>query len=85
MRKLIIKGYLSLEALMFVWDQYVISSDVPGYHDDLIPIICAIILMLLRDQIMACKSVNIINLLRNLYLFKFYKYINFSFLMLMNA
>ncbi len=42
---------------MFVWDQYVISGDVPGYHEDLLPIIAAIIFMILRDQLMAVESV----------------------------
>ena len=50
-----------------MWDQYVISLDVPGYHDELIPIICAIILMLLRDQIMGSKSVT--NLKYNILIF----------------
>jgi hypothetical protein len=61
------KGYLTLDPLLFVWDQYVISLDVPGYHDELIPIICAIILMLLRDQIMGSKSVT--NLKYNILIF----------------
>lgn len=56
--KSLFSGYLTLDPLLFVWDQYVISLDVPGYHDELIPIICAIILMLLRDQIMASKSLS---------------------------
>ena len=51
-------GYLSLSPLMFVWDQYVISGDVPGYHEDLLPIIAAIIFMILRDQLMAVESVS---------------------------
>lgn len=43
---------------MFVWDQYVISSDVVGYHEELIPIMTCIILMILRDQLMSTKTVN---------------------------
>lgn len=50
-------GYLNLNTLMFVFDQYVISADVAGYHEELIPIITAIILMILRDQLMSTKSV----------------------------
>ncbi len=34
-----------------------ISGDVPGYHEDLLPIIAAIIFMILRDQLMAVESV----------------------------
>lgn len=52
-----ILGYLSLNPLMYVWDQYVISADVPGYHEELIPVIGAIIFMILREQLLACRSV----------------------------
>lgn len=51
MIKNLFAGYLSLEPLMYIWDQYVISSDVPDYHTEFLPIICAIILMILRDQL----------------------------------
>jgi hypothetical protein len=50
-------GYLSMNPLMFVWDQYVISSDVPGFHEELIPTVAAIILMALRDQLLQTRSV----------------------------
>jgi hypothetical protein len=53
----VFSGYLSIHPLMFVWDQYVISADVAGYHEELLPIICAIIFMVLRDQIFLVKSV----------------------------
>jgi hypothetical protein len=42
---------------MFVWDQYTIGSDVPGYHLELLPIIAAIVLMIIREQLMAVVSV----------------------------
>jgi hypothetical protein len=67
--KVIFSGYLNMDALLYVWDQYVISCDVPEYHDIFIPIICAIIFMILRDQIMACKSVSIFKCL--LFIFEF--------------
>ncbi len=50
-------GYLSLEPLMFVWDQYAIGSDVNDYDFDLVPIICATVLMILREPLIAAKSV----------------------------
>lgn len=56
--KNLFSGYLNLNTLMFVWDQYVISSDVVGYHEELIPIMTCIILMILRDQLMSTKTVN---------------------------
>lgn len=57
MIKNIFSNYLNMDALMFVWDQYTIGSDVAGYHEELIPIIAAIILLLLRDQLMSVNTV----------------------------
>lgn len=51
------KGYLSLGPLMYVWDQYVISSDVLEYYKELLPIIAAIICMILRDQLIGSNNV----------------------------
>ena len=50
-------GYLELNPLMYVWDQYMITIDVPGFHDELIPVFVSIIIMILRDQIMSVKNV----------------------------
>lgn len=50
-------GYLNLNTLMYVWDQYVISSDIPGFHDELIPIMAALVLMSLRDELVQTRSV----------------------------
>ena len=50
-------GFLNLQTLSFVWDQLIISSDVTGYHEEFIPIITAVILMILRDQLMSTKTV----------------------------
>ena len=50
-------GYLNINPLMFVWDQYVISADVGGYHEELLPIFAAIILMVLRDQLLVTRSI----------------------------
>jgi hypothetical protein len=49
-------GYLNMEALMFVWDQYVIGSDVGGFNDELVPLIAAIILILMREQLMSVAT-----------------------------
>lgn len=48
---------MNVTTLLFIFDQYVISSDVVGYHEEFIPIITAIILMILRDQLMSTKTV----------------------------
>ena len=52
------EGYLSLNPLMYIWDQYVISADVPGYHEELLPIYASIILMVIRDQLLVTRSVS---------------------------
>jgi hypothetical protein len=57
MIKNLFAGYLDLNPLMYVWDQYMITIDVAGFHDEMIPVFVSIILMILRDQIMAVKDV----------------------------
>jgi hypothetical protein len=59
MIKNLFAGYLDLNPLMYVWDQYMITIDVPGFHDELIPVFVSIIIMILRDQIMSIKHVKI--------------------------
>ncbi len=57
MIKNLFAGYLDLNPLMYVWDQYMITIDVSGFHDELIPVFVSIIIMILRDQIMSIKHV----------------------------
>ena len=57
MLKSLFTNYLNLNALMFVWDQYIISSDVTGYHEQLLPVLAACVIMIVRDQLMSTKSV----------------------------
>lgn len=59
-------GYLNLDTLMFVWDQYAIGSDVNDYDFDIVPVICATILMILREPLIAAKSVRRLNSFFNL-------------------
>jgi hypothetical protein len=42
---------------MFVWDQYTIGADVPGYHLEIMSVMTAIVLMIIRDQLMAAISI----------------------------
>ena len=65
---------MNLNALMFVWDQYIISADVTGYHEELLPVITAVILMIIRDQLMATKSVRKICLKFHITYFLTFKY-----------
>lgn len=50
-------GSLTSDPLLFVWDQYLITSDVPKFHDELIPAIAAAMIITLRDFLLKCKMV----------------------------
>ncbi|XP_033627019.1 uncharacterized protein LOC117289929 isoform X2 [Asterias rubens] len=54
MSRCLFVGYLSLDAVMFVWDQYILGLDRPDY--DVIPSLAAIVLMLLRKYLLQCQS-----------------------------
>ncbi|XP_071502366.1 uncharacterized protein [Diadema antillarum] len=47
-------GYLSLEAVLFIWDQHVIGLDAPEF--DVIPPIMVLILLLHKTQLMECQT-----------------------------
>ncbi|XP_038056407.1 uncharacterized protein LOC119728290 [Patiria miniata] len=47
-------GYLSLDAVMYVWDQYIIGLDAPDY--DIIPSMAVSVLILLRKYLLQCDS-----------------------------
>ncbi|PIK60040.1 hypothetical protein BSL78_03038 [Apostichopus japonicus] len=47
-------GYLSLDMVLFVWDQYLIGLDAPNY--DIIPVITALTISLLRLQVLQCQT-----------------------------
>ncbi|UJR13258.1 hypothetical protein I4U23_000279 [Adineta vaga] len=49
-------GCLTTDPLLFVWDQYLITSDVPKFYDELIPAIAASMIITLRDFLLKCRS-----------------------------
>lgn len=51
------QGCLACDPLLFVWDQYLITSDVPNFHDRLIPAIATAILITMRDFLLKCRMV----------------------------
>jgi hypothetical protein len=55
-------GYLRMDTLLFVWDQYMIGLDSPGFNVELLAIITAIILGLLKDKFKECQTVSYIYL-----------------------
>lgn len=50
-------GILRPEALLFLWDQYLISTDCAGFHDLLLPVATACLLVLLRNELKKGTSV----------------------------
>ncbi|UJR34107.1 hypothetical protein I4U23_021514 [Adineta vaga] len=49
---------LSMDPLLFVWDQYLISNDIPNFHDELFPAIATAIILILKDQLVECKQLS---------------------------
>ena len=50
-----------MEVVLFIWDQYMISLDTAGFHEEYLPVVTAIFLSLLKDAIVECKSVSIMH------------------------
>ena len=53
-------GYLRMDVLLYVWDQYMIGLDAPGFGVEWLAIVTAIILGLLKDKFKECQSVSFI-------------------------
>lgn len=49
---------LSTETLLFLWDQYFITSDVPDFAEELLSSAAAATMIILRDYIFSCREVN---------------------------
>ncbi|CAM9952286.1 unnamed protein product [Lampetra fluviatilis] len=47
-------GFLQLEVLLYVWDQYILGLEQPAY--DCLPAFCLCLLLLLRDQLLTCDN-----------------------------
>lgn len=64
--KFLFVGCLSYDPLLYVWDQYLITSDVPNFHDRLIPAIATAIIITMRDFLLKCRmSSEMENVLEN--------------------
>ena len=50
-------GYVNMEVAMFLWDQYIIGLDTPGFLERFLPMVTATFLMLLHSSIVNCPSV----------------------------
>ena len=49
-------GFLSLDVVCYVWDQYIVSLKRPAFH--CIATFSAALLMLLSKQLMSCRNVS---------------------------
>ncbi|XP_030848136.1 uncharacterized protein LOC100888055 [Strongylocentrotus purpuratus] len=49
-------GYLSLDTIMYVWDQHMIGLDAPEF--DITPAITVLIFIYLKKQLMSCNTVS---------------------------
>uniref|UniRef100_UPI00398EABE9 uncharacterized protein isoform X2 n=1 Tax=Pristiophorus japonicus TaxID=55135 RepID=UPI00398EABE9 len=52
-------GYLSMETVLYVWDQYIIGLDQPSYN--CIPAFCVAFIHLLREDLQICKTPGEVN------------------------
>ena len=50
-----------MEVVQYIWDQYVIGLDAPGYHHELLPAVSAVFLLLLSDKLVQCNTVSSLN------------------------
>ncbi|KAK7499097.1 hypothetical protein BaRGS_00009644 [Batillaria attramentaria] len=49
-------GYLQMDTLLYVWDQYIIGLDVPGFGTEWLAVVAATMLGLLQDKFKDAKS-----------------------------
>ena len=48
-----------MDTLLYVWDQYIIGLDVPGFGTEWLAVVCATMLGLLQDKLKEAKSVSL--------------------------
>ncbi|KAK7088108.1 uncharacterized protein [Littorina saxatilis] len=49
-------GYLKMETLLYVWDNYVIGLDAPGFSTEWLAVVCATMLGLMQDKLKEAKA-----------------------------
>ncbi|XP_073256892.1 uncharacterized protein [Porites lutea] len=54
LQRLLLPGFLSLDVVCYIWDQYILSMKLPSF--DCIATFSTALLMLLRDQILKCRN-----------------------------
>ena len=53
----IFAGFLSLDVVCYIWDQYIVSLKLPSFH--CIATFSVAMLMLLREDILTCQNVRL--------------------------
>ena len=51
-------AYVPLETVLFIWDQYMLGMNSPGFHEFYVPIVAAVFLMLLKEKLENCENVS---------------------------
>jgi hypothetical protein len=55
---IVLLGYLKMDTLLYVWDQYIIGLDVPGFAPEWLAVVAATMLGLMQDKFKEAKSVS---------------------------
>ncbi|CAF0817088.1 unnamed protein product [Rotaria sordida] len=56
-------GCLITDPLLFVWDQYLVTRNIPEFHNELLPAIATAIIIALKDLLMECKKTSEIEII----------------------
>ncbi|CAF3532906.1 unnamed protein product [Rotaria sordida] len=54
---------LITDPLLFVWDQYLVTRNISGFHNELLPAIATAIIIALKDLLMECKKTSEIEII----------------------
>jgi hypothetical protein len=46
-----------MDVVLYIWDQYIIGLDAPGFHDEFLPAVMAIYLMLVKENLRGAETV----------------------------
>ena len=52
-------GKLHMDVVTYIWDQYMIGSDVPGFNQSYLSVVTAVHLALLADKFKTCDTVSV--------------------------
>lgn len=73
-------GYLKFDTLLYVWDQYILGLNVPGFSAEWLAVVIATVLGLEHDKLKECQSVGLlyVHLSQNIWLQSLAQIYNFK-------